>query len=30
MDFERMGSFKASRDARDFDVLVRFEVGKHS
>ncbi len=27
LGFERVASFKASRDARDFDVLVRVEVG---
>jgi len=26
LDFERVGSFKASHDARQFDVLVRVEV----
>lgn len=26
LGFERVGSFKASRDARDFDVLVRVEA----
>jgi ribosomal-protein-alanine N-acetyltransferase len=26
LGFERVGSFKASRDARDFDVLVRAEA----
>lgn len=26
LGFERVGSFKAIRDARDFDVLVRLEA----